>query len=150
MWNDYLPWFDPLPGPELWLGWRFCCLPMARPWHLATHSSLSFMASSLMETILTLRMELSLSRWLALMASSSSLCFLASLDFFAASLFLRLLSKYLSSFCSSGMGFFSPRGLLFLSALRAFKALARTGLDRPGTNGCFFYYYFWCLCRVNC
>ena len=41
----------------------------------------------------------------------SSLIFLASLDFFAAWLFLFRLSQYFSSFWSSGMGFFSPRGL---------------------------------------
>lgn len=42
----------------------------------------------------------------------SSLILRASRDFFAASLFRFLLSKYFSSFCSSGIGRFSPLGLL--------------------------------------
>lgn len=42
----------------------------------------------------------------------SSRIFLASRDFFAASLFLFRLSKYFSSFCSSGIGRFSLLGLL--------------------------------------
>lgn len=42
----------------------------------------------------------------------SSLNFRASLDLFAASLFLFRRSKYLPSFCSSGIAFFSPRCLL--------------------------------------
>lgn len=42
----------------------------------------------------------------------SSRIFLASRDFFAASLLRFRLSKYFSSFCSSGIGRFSPLGLL--------------------------------------
>lgn len=42
----------------------------------------------------------------------SSRIFRASRDFLAASLFRFLRSKYFSSFCSSGIGRFSPLGLL--------------------------------------
>lgn len=52
----------------------------------------------------------------------SSRNFLASLDFFAARLFLLRRSKYLSSFWSSGIGFFSPRDLfMFVSSLLSVK-----------------------------
>lgn len=43
----------------------------------------------------------------------SSLILRASRDFFAAWLFRLRLSKYFSSFCSSGIGFFSLLGLLW-------------------------------------
>lgn len=56
-------------------------------------------------------MAFSFSRKHARRAISSSLAFRASRDFFAARLFLFRLSKYLPSFCSSGIGLFSLRGL---------------------------------------
>lgn len=49
---------------------------------------------------------------MSVLSTRSSRIFLASRDFFAASLFRFRLSKYFSSFCSSGIGRFSPRGLL--------------------------------------
>lgn len=67
-------------------------------------------ASSLSVVTWALRMAFSFSKKQARSAISSSLAFLASRDFFAARLFLFLLSKYLSSFWSSGIGLFSLRG----------------------------------------
>lgn len=62
------------------------------------------------------------------MAISSSLAFRASLDFFAAMLFRFLRSKYLVSFCSVGMGFFSLLGR-FCVCCTAARARARVGED---------------------
>lgn len=73
-------------------------------------------------------MAFSFSRKLARIAISSSRALRASLDFFAALLFRFLRSKYLSSFCSSGIGFFSLRGRFWFCCTAA-RALASVGFD---------------------
>jgi hypothetical protein len=60
------------------------------------------------------------------MAISSSRALRASLDFFAAILFRFLRSKYLLSFCSLGMGFFSLLGR-FCVCCTAANARANVG-----------------------
>ncbi len=76
-----------------------------------------------------LKMAFSFSRKLALIAISSSRLFLASLDFLAAMLFRFRRSKYLASLRSSGMGFFSERGLRCVCCVSA-MAWA-TAVDEP-------------------
>lgn len=83
-------------------------------------------ASSRRVCVWALNMAFSFSRKLALVAISSSLAFLASRDFLAAWLFLFRLSKYLLSFWSLGIGFFSLLGLFWFWV--AAIALAMVGL----------------------
>ena len=76
------------------------------------------------------KMAFSFSRKLARIAISSSRAFLASLDFLAARLFRFLRSKYLLSLRSSGMGFFSLRGLRCVCCVKAMACA--TAFDGPG------------------
>lgn len=87
-------------------------------------------ASSRNVATCALKMAFSFSKKLARMAISSSRALRASRDFFAAWLFLFLRSKYLPSFKSSGMGFFSLRGRRCDCCVKAIACA--TALDGPG------------------
>ena len=134
--------------------------------------------SSFKDAICARKTEFSLSRNLALAAIVSSLCFRWSRDFLAAKLFLFRLSKYLLSFCSSGIGRFSPLGrlgVLFAKAwanndeedgtemikrlmcnryhgctIKNYVFRNRFNLLVSGSITCFWFWGIWCDGIINC